>query len=108
MYNDFLETPGNGFKKQENTNFTKKFIVSCWTILFGPTGREEQNLLTSLLSVEINLFQNKNSLDEMLVSLFYCFLNPFPAKVGQKVKEEVKYSDKFNIYLHIREKRYSN
>ena len=55
------------------------FFFSCWTILFGPIGREKQNCSFFLLvEIKILIKKTKNILDEILDSLFYCFVNPFP------------------------------
>ena len=57
-------------------------LFACRTILFEPMGRDKQNF-TPFLLVVIKLFI-RNILDEILVSLFSRFFNPFPGKKNKK------------------------
>jgi len=65
------ETPGSGFKKQVFllNNFIWANRKGETKLYFLPIGRNK---------IIGNTRENKNILDEILVSLFSCFSNPFP------------------------------
>ena len=73
----FFKSSGNGFKKKKKTTkqyFTKNIIVFLLNNVVWANRKGE----TKLYFLITGRKEKKNILDEILFSLFSCFLNPFP------------------------------